>query len=190
MKILLILASLFASTFIHAAEFQTGNLRSSLMKKNEVIELYDFYTYIETAPLLFEGKNVFEALTFRGEGIQVFLSESENAIKYRIEGKEFVLSKLSEDVKNLPEGYNSIKADSSVKVRLDHASLGKPYKTKVTFCLPGFPCWLKTVKVVPHRTAITVTGSEGDMFCIKRGFNENAENHGKVDDTYSLGACR
>ncbi len=75
-------------------------------------------------------------------------------------------------------------------MRLDHSSLGKSYRIKIPVCLPGLTCLSKKIKVTPHRYKYTIIGPEGDTFCIKRGFDQNASNDLQVDDTYSLGECR
>ena len=190
-KIIIFLSLIITfSTQVFAGNLQNANLNTSLDKKGDEIYLYDFYTYLTTSPLVFKGEDVFSALTFRGDGIKILLSKEDNSINAVIAGQTILLSRVQEDVANLPDGYHKLTPKSELKVRLDHASLGESYRIKAPLCFPGFTCFSHTIKVTPHRTKITIIGEDGDAFCISRGFNRTKENDSKVDDTYSLGECR
>lgn len=190
MKIILIFLMAIFQVSVYGNTLQETTLRSSLVKKDQKIDFNDFYTYLETAPFIFEGQNAFEALTFRGRGIKVFLSYEDSSIRASVEGKDILLGRLDRPVDTLQNGFNSINIHSSVQVSLDHASLGKSYNVRVPVCLPGLPCFSKAIRITPHRYKYTIIGVEGDAFCVQRGFDRKASNDLEIDDTYSLGKCR
>ncbi len=169
--------------------FQEANLATSLYKKGPNIDFYAFYTYLKTAPRIFKGKDAFEAMTFRGKGINISLSENKSEIVAVIENQKIVFAHLEKPADQLPDGLHSFIINDGIKLRLDHASLGKPYRIKVPACLPGLPCLPHSVKVTPHRYKISIIAADGQAFCLTRGFNRTKETHLEVDDSYSLGNC-
>jgi len=183
--------TIFLSAQVMAGVQQSADLHLSLNVNNRNLEVIQMYTYLDTRAEVFEGHNVFEAITFRGDGLKLKLNEDQSQLVADLNGKQIVLTHVElTQAQNGDDGFKSVIVKDAAKIQLVHASLGKKIKFKQTSCLPGSTfCTTRTIRVKPHQYIYEVTGSDGEVLCIKRGFNTTPENYGKNPDKYSLGNC-
>lgn len=190
MKTLLVIFLSLLSFNLFAVE-QTSNLHLSVEARSGELNILQYYTYLETKPLIYKGKNVFGAMSFRGDDARLELSADYSKLIFFLGSQKMILADVNLDIDGFKdESIETLVFEGALSIKLVKASLGKSFKIKKKTCFPGErSCSFSWVSITPYQYSFEVISTMGDILCIKRGYNTNSSNYGKNSDQYRFGHC-